>query len=44
MIYQGVPPEDLEESEAGEHPNANGTDIIAARMLPCVMRAMGRKG
>ena len=43
-IYQGVAPEDIEESEAGRHPNARGTDVIAARMLPCVMRALKAKG
>ncbi len=42
-IYQGVSPEDIEESRAGRHPNARGTDVIAARMLPCVMRALKSK-
>ena len=42
-MYQGVPPEDLEASKAGRHPTPQGHDIIAARMLPCVMRALGRK-
>jgi acyl-CoA thioesterase-1 len=43
-MYQGVPPEDLESSKAGRHPTPQGHDIIAARMLPCVIRALGRKG
>ncbi len=44
-LVQGVPPEDLEDSpNAGRHPNARGTDIIAARMLPCVLGALKRKG
>jgi acyl-CoA thioesterase-1 len=43
-IYQGVAPEDIEVSEAGRHPNARGTDAIAARMLPCVLRALRAKG
>jgi len=43
-IYQGVAPEDIETSEAGRHPNARGTDVIAARMLPCVLRALRSKG
>lgn len=43
-IYLGVAPEDLEESPAGRHPNARGTDVIAARMLPCVLRALRAKG
>jgi lysophospholipase L1-like esterase len=43
-MYQGVPPEDLDWSKAGTHPTPNGHDIIAARMLPCVLRALGRKG
>ncbi|MGD0565309.1 MAG: GDSL-type esterase/lipase family protein [Roseiarcus sp.] len=42
-MYQGVPPEELEDSKAGRHPTPKGHDIIAARMLPCVMRALGRK-
>jgi acyl-CoA thioesterase-1 len=42
-IYQGVAQEDIEESKAGRHPNARGTDVIAARMLPCVLRALGSK-
>jgi hypothetical protein len=42
-MYKGVPPEDLESSRAGRHPTPQGHDIIAARMLPCVMRALGRK-
>ena len=43
-MYKGVPPEDLESSKAGRHPTPHGHDIIAARMLPCVVRALGRKG
>jgi acyl-CoA thioesterase-1 len=43
-MYQGVPPEELEKSKAGAHPTAKGHDIIAARMAPCVMRALGGKG
>ena len=42
--YQGVPPEDLERSPAGVHPTPEGHDLIAARMLPCVMRALGGGG
>ena len=26
------------------HPTPKGHDAIAARMLPCVLRALGRKG
>jgi len=43
-IYKGVAPEDIEESPAGRHPNARGTSVIAARLLPCVMSALGAKG
>ena len=43
-IYQGVALEDIEVSAAGRHPNARGTDVIAARMLPCVLRALRAKG
>lgn len=43
-VYQGVALDDLEDSPAGRHPNPRGHDAIAARMLPCVMRALGRKG
>jgi acyl-CoA thioesterase I len=42
--YQGLPPEDREDSPAGVHPTPAGHDKIAARMLPCVLRALGRKG
>lgn len=43
-VYQGVARDDLEDSRAGRHPTPKGHDAIAARMLPCVMRALGRKG
>ena len=42
--YQDLAPEDKEDSPAGVHPTPSGHDKIAARMLPCVMRALGRKG
>jgi len=42
--YEGLPPEDKEDSPAGVHPTPSGHDKIAARMLPCVMRALGPKG
>jgi hypothetical protein len=42
--YQGLAPEDKEASPAGVHPTPSGHDKIAARILPCVMRALGRKG
>ncbi len=44
--FQGLAPEDKEDSHspAGVHPTPLGHDKIAARMLPCVMRALGRKG
>jgi acyl-CoA thioesterase-1 len=42
--YQGLPPEDKEDSPAGVHPTPSGHDKIAARMLPCVLRALGRSG
>jgi acyl-CoA thioesterase-1 len=44
--FQGLAPEDKEDSHspAGIHPTPSGHDKIAARMLPCVMRALGRKG
>ncbi len=44
--YQGLAPEDKEDSHsiAGVHPTPSGHDKIAARMLPCVMRALGRRG
>ncbi len=42
-VYQGVARDDLEDSPAGRHPTPKGHDAIAARMLPCVMRALGRK-
>ena len=43
-LYKGVPPEHFEQSPAGRHPDAVGTDIIAAHLLPCVMRALKRSG
>jgi acyl-CoA thioesterase I len=43
-VYQGVAREDLNDSPAGRHPTPKGHDAIAARMLPCVLRALGRKG
>jgi len=43
-IYEGVPREEIEEFWGGKHPTRAGHDIVAARMLPCVMRALGRKG
>jgi acyl-CoA thioesterase-1 len=42
--YQGLSPEDKEDSPAGVHPTPSGHDKIAARLLPCVLRALGRKG
>jgi acyl-CoA thioesterase I len=39
-MLQGVPEEHINRSKAGNH----AQDIIAARMLPCVIRALGRKG
>jgi acyl-CoA thioesterase-1 len=46
-LYEGVPPEHIilsPQGNAGRHPDEKGHDMIAARMLPCVMRALGRKG
>jgi acyl-CoA thioesterase-1 len=43
-LYQGVPPEDIEDSPDGHHPTPAGHDIIAARMLPCVLQALRHKG
>jgi acyl-CoA thioesterase I len=43
-IYQGVPREEIEQAWGGKHPTRAGHDIVAARMLPCVMRALRRKG
>ncbi len=44
--YRGVPSEDLVHMGRGHdnHPDAKGEAIIAARLLPSVMRALGRKG
>ena len=42
--FDGVPPEDINDSRAGKHPNPEGHDKVAARVLPCVTRALGRKG
>jgi acyl-CoA thioesterase I len=43
-ILQGVPEGHINRSKAGNHADAVGQDIIAARMLPCVIRSLGRKG
>ena len=42
-MLQGVPPEHINISQAGRHADAVGQDIIAARVLPCVMRALGKQ-
>jgi acyl-CoA thioesterase-1 len=42
--YEGVPPDELERSPAGLHPTPEGHDRIAARVLPCVMRALRKRG
>jgi acyl-CoA thioesterase-1 len=39
-LYKGVPREDIEDSVDGRHPTPAGHDIIAARMLPCVLAAL----
>ena len=44
-LYQGVAQEDLAGPRAGMiHPNPKGHAAIAARILPCAMRALGKKG
>ena len=42
-MLQGVPQDHINISKAGGHADAVGQDIIAARVLPCVMRALGKK-
>jgi acyl-CoA thioesterase I len=43
-VYQGVPPGEIEDSPDGRHPTPAGYDKIAERVLPCALRALGRKG
>ena len=43
-IYDGVAPQDIVASAAGQEVNARGTTAIAARLAPCVMRALKAKG
>ena len=43
--YQGLAPDEIQDDgKAGHHPTPQGHDKIAARMLPCVLRALSRKG
>jgi lysophospholipase L1-like esterase len=42
-VYQGVPPGEIEDSADGRHPTPAGHDKIAERVLPCVLRALGRE-
>jgi acyl-CoA thioesterase-1 len=41
--YEGLAPVDLVPSPAGTHPTPEGHDKIAARLLPCVIQALGQK-
>jgi acyl-CoA thioesterase-1 len=41
---EGVAAEDIEYTPTGRHATAKGHDAVAARVLPCVMAALGQKG
>ncbi len=43
-MLQGIPQDHINISKAGNHADAVGHDMIAARLLPCVVHALGKKG